>query len=300
MMKPRLQSNLPKKVLFTVALMVLCGITLVALAVITPPTYQVYSSATDPNVIAGAPLTYWYPQENQLSVKNAAGSFEIKDYVIEGLKIYLFYVMAADKPGLPQVTILSSDAGPFQPLPKPDSTEEIKPTATVDINQAKTFPVNSVQTIATFDRVEVGIIKAEVVDQPNQLVTFLITPPGSTQTAWQLTPFHQINSVGKYGSRQGGTSLQTYQPQLPWYTDVNVEMPIFGGDENTMGVIKITRAGSATPPLYFQVDAQGNLTPFSQADCARMFPPPPTNPPPQGNGPVTATIAVPAPCNGNF
>ena len=144
------------------------------------------------------------------------------------------------------------------------------------------------------------MITLEAPDRPNQLVTFRITPPGDAQPVWQLTPFHQINALGRNEITQGGTSLQTYMKDLPWYTAVNVEMPIFGGGENQLGVLKIFSSSSTAPPLYLQMDRQGNLSRFTQADCAKMYPPRPTIPPPQDGGPVTATIAVPAPCNGIF
>ncbi len=295
-----MKSKLLRKVLITIVIVALVGVAAVAVAqAVTSPIGQVYSYPTSPGIMAGAPLTYWIPQENQYSVKTGAGSFEIKDYVIDNLKIYIFFVMESQKPGLPGVTVLSSDAGPYQPQPKPDAEMTPVPTPTVDLKQSKAIPVKSVQIIDTFDRIEVGMITLEVPDQPNQLVTFRITPPGDTQTTWQLTPFHQINALGPNSLRQGGTSLQTYMKELPWYTDINVEMPIFGGDENTTGVLKIFRIGTNMPPLYLQLDRQGNLSPFSLADCAKILPPPPTNPPQHDGGPVTATVAVPAPCNGN-
>jgi hypothetical protein len=309
MMKPRLPSSLSKKVLFIAALMALCGITLVALAIITPSSYPVYSSATDPNVIGGAPMVYWYPQQDQFSVKNAAGTFEVKSYIVTGLKFYLFYVVQTGQPanqldGQPnsqpkdfQLAGFSSTDRGFTLQPKADETP-LPPSPTSDLKRATPLPIISNRVIATFNNVDVRLAILDVPDQPQQLITFQATLPDQPGATLELTPVQQIDPIRDSQTLTGGTGLPD-RTDSPAYTDVRVDFPIFGYENNQIGVMKISSSNAATPPLYYQVDQQGNLNPFSQADCSRMFPPYPTNPPPKDNGPVTPTIAIPAPCNAN-
>lgn len=303
MMKPHFQSKLPKKVLFIVILMVLCGITLAALAILTPSSYQVYSSETDPNVIGGAPLIYWYPQQDQYSVKNTTGSFEIKAYIVSSLKFYLFYVVQTGQPeNQPQIFQLSAfsstDLG-FTPLPKPgDSSITPIPSPSPDLKKATPLLITSNRVISSFDKIDIRLATIDVPDQPQQRITFQVSLPGQSGANLELTPVQQLDAIRDSQTVTGATGLPDHSDS-PAYTDVRVEFPIFGGDNNQMGILKISGSSSVTPPLLFQMDVQGNLKPFSQTGCATVFPPHPTNPPPKNNGPVTATIAIPAPCKGN-
>lgn len=294
--------KLPRKLLITSGIMLLAGVAIISILILSGPqiSYPFQPVPEQLALMAGAPVTYWLTQEDQLSVKSPEGSFELKAYVISGLKFYLFYALQAEPTGLPLVEAFSSAGANFtQPMPKPDSGVTVTPNPTPDVSKAKPLKVNSIQSIGRLEQAELGMIVLELPDQPGQLLSLRITPLGSggTKPAWELTPFKQNNLVKDSQSTVSG-SLQNLYQQSPTYSNVRIEMLTAGG-ENQLAIFKIFLPETTIQPLYYRLDQQGKLSSFTTAECNKMFPPRPTLPPGQDFGPVTSTPAVPAPCNAN-
>lgn len=297
-----MKSRLPRKIPIITGIVVSSGVAVmvfIAVLAVTSPIGAVYSEP------GRGFMVFWEQRGGGFSVQNAAGTLEIKAYVINDFKIYLFYALTTQPNpplNLAQVAAFSSEGGPAPTQPPLNTTQTPPPASpTPDLTGANPLKVENVQTIETFGKTVLGLITLEVSDQSGQLVTLKITAPGDPATSWEVTPLHQIHPRA---TDQSTTSyLNGYGNSNPYlgavYSDIMIQSAV-GGGAGYIDIYKIFSPSSAAPPLYLQMDHQGNLTPFSRAICPTLFPPYPTNPPRQDGGPVTATPVVPAPCDGGL
>lgn len=292
-----MKSKFSKKIwiLFIAGLFLLVGISVVTLVIISPVPPKPYSFQS------GVAPIFWEQQDGGFTAKNAAGTFEIKAFVIFNPKIFIFYAFQPitntdTTPGkqleLSQITAFSTQGSSSSNYATDSGETPRTPRPTPDAAGSTPLKVTGLQPIGTFGKTAVGMITLEVPDNSGQQVSLKITTPHDPQSFWEVTPLHQTYPMNGSTTHFAYTDLDINNFLGPFYTGVRVESSGVGGN-NLLGVFDVSSESSNTPPLHLQLDVQGNLSPFTQAKCIQANPPFPTNPPRQDGGPVTATIVVP-------
>jgi len=172
-----------------------------------PPSVSVATAGS-----RGAVPRFWAPQRD---VQSTAGEFAVKSLLVTASHIHLSYVMHTALPGPPLIGLSVS------PGTCPNATAQAPNTSII---------------VADFGRlndVEVGVVTFPWTDQPGQVFTLAITPPGFAAAVWQMPVLGQNAPAPNVGSESApsydptamdafpeiltveGTVIETLTPGLP-------------------------------------------------------------------------------------
>jgi len=214
-------------------------------------------------------ISSWWLRQDQTSARSAAGTFALKYVEILNLDLHAYYAMRAPTPGPPQATAQTTSTS-CQPA-----------AASGQVGPA------SVQSFGRLGDIEVGVIHVPVVNQPGQVVSLALTPPGATSPAWMLTFIEQVAPIAHPQGLEGmsidpGASL----PEIQISTNYGYQ-----GDRDS-GYFAIAQPGSPTsylPSAFFVAARDGTITPVTPAEytagtfgpvaSAKAYVPQPTYPP---------------------
>jgi len=221
----------------------------------------------------GRPVPVWIAQAESSAAQNSKGVFGAQAALVTPEEILLFYAIQSQQKGNIEVTAFTSQSGKEQDL--------------------KPLPV-AIQSLGSMTDLEVGLIRIGWDNQPDQLITLKVTPPGVDnqndrlpQQIWLVTPLKQLApDPGKqslqflrFQNGQGAPSL------------LAVELGRLGGEDIT-AVLKMSGPKNGNP-IYLRVDLQTNVTPITEAEFNALGAPVSSTPGPEDDNNITA--ATPAP-----
>ncbi len=206
------------------------------------PTASALTAATpaSPNspVSGGGPyILKWSVRPDQLGGPSVAGTFALKFVEVVNLEVHAYYAMRTAVLGPPQVTALVTATARH-------------PTQVMPARAA------SVQSFGRLGGMDVGVIRVPIVDQPGQVITLAIVPPGSASPAWTLAFLHPKGLEG-HSVDQAAT--------LP---EVRVTAMLGCEGNRHSGFFAIARPGTPTsyvPSTFFVLNLDGTVTQISQA-----------------------------------
>ena len=259
-------------------------------APVAPPTDSPWTGvATVPP--RQAPIPEWWLRPDQVAAHSAAGTLAIKSVAIINFDLQAYYALCSPTPGPPQ------------------ATASLTTTACPTPAAADRTAVAGVQSFGRVGDIELGVLHLPITDQPGQLVTLLVAPPGATAAVWSLSVVQQVAPLGHPEGMQGlGVDQETALPE------VRIAMALGYGQHGTLGdqftgwggYFALAQPGT-TPTSYlpsiFFVDApDGTVAQISRADFlagtlsqegVSAFVPRPTYPPTPP--PTGAAVQTPTP-----
>lgn len=207
------------------------------------------SAATPSPILTGAvhsvPGTIpWFASPGQQFAQSAAGTFALELGAVIGPTILLAYAMQTTVPGPPQVAVTVTDDACPGTIPR-------------SLPSAKVYDFGRLGPDA------VGIIAIPWQDQPGQVFTIDITPPGYPASVWHLAPLQQIAP-----SRIGGTIVGVagdYRGLPEILVGMNGSPLLRGGQTGFVAQQDPPGAPRYIAHVFFLVDVQGQVTQVSEA-----------------------------------
>jgi len=217
-----------------------------------------------------APLS-WETQKKQSMAQTSEGEFRILECITTPTGGFFIYSMKASQSGIPQIVATS--------LHSLDTGAEISNTLTILNNQA----------LGRLDQYDLGIIQVDLPNQPKQVISLQITPPGKNNVIWQVKPL-----------KQGATDLSNHERAYTTFSTTSSPLQLImssTGDELNYATFSLSPgrplSSANLSPLFFTLTEKGTILTLTEAEYKKIIISPPT-PTPDKRG-YYATPAPPAP-----
>lgn len=211
------------------------------------------------------PVPIWIAQPDRSFAQTTDGVFGTNAVLVMPQEIILFYEMRSQLPmNFEMESAFSNTHGGVE-------------------NQVSNFmKVDNIQSLGKFANIEIGAVHIKRTNQPDQALNLRVTPAGSKNLPWQISPLAQLaEDPGKPGI--------TFLPISSSLSTIRVEMGKLGG-ENNYAILKVSSSNnSEISPIFLQVDSQSVISQITEAEFNTLTSPS-TSPDTQN-----PTMATPAP-----
>lgn len=212
------------------------------------------------------PVRVWSTQPEQSFAQTPDGIFGANAVLVTPKEIIIFYELQSQLPGIVHVEAAFSNID--------DGSGKQTPNfVTVDNNQF-------------FDKlaeIGIGAIHITRADQPDQALNLRVTPAGSKNPPWQITPLEQL---APDQGKQGVTFIPIQSPS----SVVKVELGNLGG-ESSYAILKLSLPSNPDiPPIFLQVDRQSVISQITETEFNALTSPSIS---PDTQNPTMATPAPP-------
>jgi hypothetical protein len=189
-------------------------------------------------------IPQWLVRPDQLGGPSVAGTFALKFIEVANLEVHAYYAMRTAAVGAPEVSALVA-------TPAREPTQDMSARAAW------------VQSFGRLGDTEVGLIHVPIVDQPGQIITLAIAPPGSASPTWRLGFLEQVAPITHPQGIAGHSVDQS--ASLP---EIRVTAMLGCEGHRHSGFFALAQPGAPTsylPSTFFVVDLDGTVTQISQA-----------------------------------
>jgi hypothetical protein len=219
------------------------------------PTGWPWSEVATVRPKPGPPGPTWWLRPDQLAAQSAAGTFAIKLVEIANLDVHVYYALRAPQPGPPR------------------ATASIVTTACPLEDVADRIEVAWVQPFGQLGDLDLGVIHVGITDQPGQVISLAIIPPGAAAPPWTLS-FLQLQQIAPIGHPQGMEGVSIDQgialPEVRISSSLAFQPPATPGSEwhGWGGYVALAQAGttptSYLPTIFFVSGTDGTVEPISR------------------------------------